>query len=386
MNILFAIGGLELGGAQTFLLRLASALKKQEHKVWIYNTHPKRFDSEILSFNTTNIKIINAYYDNIELKLSRYPILVKIFHRLFKKYKFDSFFLKKFIKKNKITVINTHLYLADAYISKLNIPQNIKLVSSWHGCYNLLWEDFVAKGKEKELKKEVQKIFKNIDNIVIIAEKHREAYINLGLETPYSKIYNGFTLPDKIIPANFPKKDNFVFGIVARGDATKGWAEAIEAFKRVKRKTQKKIKLILIGWSDFLADLKNQNNDPDIIFAGNTNNPLGWIHHFDVGMLPTYYPAESLPNTIIEYLAMGKPVIATDWAEIPNMIGSIKGKGKAGILIPLNNKKPDIEALTKAMINLIENKNFYRQLTENTKFAFEKFSMQRCAEKYLKVF
>ncbi len=384
MNILFVIGSLELGGAQSFLLRLASYLKQQGHNVFIYNIHPEKFDPQILSFLTTDVTIINAFYKSLEIKLSRLPILAKLFRKIFKYERFDSFFLNRFIKKYNIQVINTHLYLADLYLSKLQLNPQIPLISSWHGCYNLLIDDYQKKNALDKLKSEAQKIFDRFNYIIFAAEKHKDAYEKLRLTLPYTKIYYGFSEPKNIKPADFDKNNAFVFGLVARGDSTKGWAEAIEAFKQVKQQTQQPVKLVLVGWSDFLAELKKQISDPDIVFAGQTDNPLGWIYHFDVGLLPTYFPAESLPNSIIEYLAMGKPVIATDWAEIPQMIDS--PKGKAGILIPLANGKPDIEAMADAMLNLIENKNLHLQLAKNTKFAFEKFSMERCAEEYLKIF
>ncbi len=382
MNILFVIGGLELGGAQTFALRLASYLKKQGHNIFVYNTHPEKFDPDVLNHLDKTIPVINAYFENLSKKFA----LFKLIRPIVSREKFDAFFLKKLIKKHNIQIINTHLYLADLYIKKLNIKpdKDLKIISSWHGCYNLLINDYAVKNKLRELQIKTQQIFKNYNLIIFAADRHLEAYKQLQLSVPYTKIYYGFPEPKNIKPADFDKNNAFVFGMIARGDPTKGWTEAIEAFRQVKKQVNRKLKLVLVGRSEYLEKLKSQYNNPDIIFAGQTNNPLGWIYHFDVGLLPTYFPAESLPNTIIEYLAMQKPVIATNWAEIPQMIDS--PKGKSGILIPLAKGKPDINALTDAMLNLIRDKNLYRQLAENAKFAFEKFSMQHCAEQYLQTF
>ncbi len=129
MNILFIIGSLEVSGAQCFLLRLVSYFKKQGHNVFLYNVHPSKVDKDILILLSDNLTVINAFYEKIELKLKHFPILMKIFHRLFDRYRFDSFFLRGLIKKNNIEIINTHLYLADLYISKLKI-QAIPKISS----------------------------------------------------------------------------------------------------------------------------------------------------------------------------------------------------------------------------------------------------------------
>lgn len=43
---------------------------------------------------------------------------------------------------------------------------------------------------------------------------------------------------------------------------------------------------------------------------------IGWVKVFDVAILPSYFISESLPNSIIEYLAYDKPVISTNIGEI----------------------------------------------------------------------
>ena len=275
------------------------------------------------------------------------------------------------------------MYLADLYISRLNLPK-IRKVSSWHGCYNLLLSDFKQNNTFQENKDKIKNIFPTYKHIIFAAEKHKSAYERFGIEVPYTKIYYGFPELENINPAPSDKDSAFVFGMVARGDKTKGWAEAVEAFKILKSQIDKPVKLVLVGDSDFLRELKEQNEDSDIIFAGATDNPLGWIYHFDVGLLPTYFPAESLPNTVIEYLAMGKPVIATRWAEIPKMLDS--GQGSAGVLIDVVDGKADIGQLSEAMQNLLGNRELYDALRQRASLAFRKFSMETCAQKYLDVF
>ena len=245
-------------------------------------------------------------------------------------------------------------------------------------------DEAIRKKQVDYYKNLIQKIFNDFSHVIFAADKHFDAYKFWNLENSFSKIYYGFEKPKKIQPVEFKKGASFVFGMIARGDRTKGWAEAIEAFKILKTETNRRLKLVLVGDSDYLRQLKKENQDSDIIFAGATDNPLGWIYHFDVGLLPTYFPAESLPNSVIEYLAMGKPVIATDWAEIPQMIDS--EQGRAGLLVRFNNNKPDIFQLAELMYKLLTDKSLYAQLKTNTAMAFSKFSLRSCAKNYLNLF
>jgi glycosyltransferase involved in cell wall biosynthesis len=54
-----------------------------------------------------------------------------------------------------------------------------------------------------------------------------------------------------------------------------------------------------------------------------------YLEH-DVFLLPTYYPSEAQPLTIIEALNAGCPVVATAHASIPNMVRD----GVEGSLVP----------------------------------------------------
>ena len=71
--------------------------------------------------------------------------------------------------------------------------------------------------------------------------------------------------------------------------------------------------------------------------------------YFDVGLLPSYFLSESLPNSIAEYLFCGAPVIATRIGEIPQML-DVPAQGLAGVLLEQNGRSlTDPAALTAAM-------------------------------------
>src|SRR6267142_5088843 len=69
-----------------------------------------------------------------------------------------------------------------------------------------------------------------------------------------------------------------------------------------------------------------------------------FMHDLDVFVMPSF--TEGTPNSIIEAMANGKPIIASAVGGIPDMIDS-----ESGILVPAG----DAPALAKAMILLAQN-------------------------------
>jgi glycosyltransferase involved in cell wall biosynthesis len=390
MNILFVIASLGVGGAQSFLLRMLSEFP-DGHNIYLYEVHPKKREPEILSNLTRKIPIYSSKYEQIEIQFQKYPkVFTKILNRLNKYIKLrditDKFFFNKIIKDKKIQIINSHMYLADSFVAnycKYNIPK----ISTFHGCYNLLLENY----KDiKRLKNEVKFIFSNYIGIIYIAEKQKEKFseINSFVHLKLKKIYNGSSLllinKLSIVQKYNISENSFIFGMAARGDITKGWQEAIDAFEILQNEFSN-IFLLLSGGTDYLINLKNKYSlNKKIIFTGNINNPLDYIANYNVGLLPTYFPAESLPNTVIEYLYCGKPVIATDWAEIPKMI-EFEGKN-AGEIISLTKGKADVKKLYVAMKSYIEDTEKLNSHSLIAKQAFLKFDMQKCINTYIDFF
>ena len=165
----------------------------------------------------------------------------------------------------------------------------------------------------------------------------------------------------------------------------KGWIEAINAFNKVSTEfNEKDLHLILIGGGPYMKEIKALHESEKIHFLGETKNPAGHSAYFDVALLPTYYGSESVPNVLIEYLAFNTPVIATDYVEIPNMLNS--AQGLAGTLVDLINDKSNEEQLQEAMKKYIMDDKLIEEHRNNAKYAFEKFSVEKCSENYLEIF
>ena len=172
--------------------------------------------------------------------------------------------------------------------------------------------------------------------------------------------------------------------MVARGIKEKGWEEAIEAVLQLDKKYPGLMNLQLIGEGVFLNELKTKHDEPALAFLGYREDVKPIISNAHLGILPTYYIAESLPNSIIEYLRCGKPAITTNVGAIFEMISC--NNEKAGACINLEDGKVNIDCLAAAIEQYIINPGLLEKHSAIALKAAQKFTMEKCVEGYLNVF
>jgi L-malate glycosyltransferase len=375
MKIFIITETLLAGGAEWFSLRLSDALIRRGHDVMLFVLRPDLVDKRIISkypqvpvyhLPAQTIRVA-ALADRALRFILKTPYLLRIL---------NSRFIKKYIDLSTPDVIHSHLLTADRRGIDAN-DKKVRHVTTIHGDYIS-----ILKQKMKDGTKEVEDILARLDTIVTISDEQIKILTSEipALTTKIKKIYNGYVLPANI-PIEEPK-ETFNFGLIARGIPEKGWEPAIQAFLMLNAPNAR---LHLYGEGTFLDQLKKKYTDSRIIFGGFTSSPLEIVAKLDVGLLPSYYTSESLPTTIIEYLALGKPVIATAAGEIPLML-DVEGASPAGILIPVCDPAKMVEPLFAAMSKLMLDDILYDQLSANCHKAFEKFSMNNCVDSYLDVY
>lgn len=90
------------------------------------------------------------------------------------------------------------------------------------------------------------------------------------------------------------------------------------------------------------------NNKPYVEYLGRTDNVRDYIKKAHCMVLPTYY-REGTPRSILEGMAMGRPIITTDTPGCRNTVEN----GKNGFLVEPKNKS-DLYMRMKEMLNLEE--------------------------------
>lgn len=155
--------------------------------------------------------------------------------------------------------------------------------------------------------------------------------------------------------------NEIVLGFVGRIAREKGINEWLTAFEEVRK--QFKVKILLIGlfektYGGLTSEVEEKiQNDSDILFLGRFDDVRPYYNMMDIFVFPSY--REGFPNAVLEACAMGLPVIATDI----NGCNEIIQNGVNGILIEPKSS----EAIYKALLNLLENKELRLKLGEQAR-------------------
>lgn len=149
-------------------------------------------------------------------------------------------------------------------------------------------------------------------------------------------------------PAPLPNRP--VFLLIGRLLRAKGIYDYAAAAATVKR-AHPQARFHLVGWLESGADsidesdLERWQHDGLIEYPGSTQDVRPFIEAARVYVLPSY--REGTPRTVLEAMAMGRPIITTDTPGCRETVVD----GVNGYLVPVR----DSEALSKAMLKLINN-------------------------------
>ena len=174
-------------------------------------------------------------------------------------------------------------------------------------------------------------------------------------------------------------ENDFTFVFVGRIVADKGINELINAFDTISFQNNA-IKLLLVGEQESHLDPLNENTlklistNKNIIKTGFQKDIRPFLAVSDALVFPSY--REGFPNVIMQAGAMELPVIATNI----NGCNEIIINEKNGVLIELKNNG----AIVKAMVRLIEDEAFYKNLKSNARsMIVSRFERKVICEKIL---
>ena len=173
-------------------------------------------------------------------------------------------------------------------------------------------------------------------------------------DVPVSLIYNGVDLvrydhtdPCCTLPEEYGMPPGAqIAGVVARLEHEKGHPTLLDAWPRVLRRVPNAW-LLVVGEGSRREELEAQAASLGIaervVFTGRRDDVPAVTAALDVAVLPSYREAQGL--TILEAMALSRPVVASAVGGIPEMIED----GRTGLLVPPH----DPEALAGAIIRLL---------------------------------
>jgi len=396
MRILIAIEDLRTGGAQVFALRLAQALHQRGHQVWLYCQYAAYVNQDLVQQIAPDVPVLafDAGLPGLDWLLLKSQGLLRRFRKPFPwREKLVERRLRRTVQHLGIELINSHTIKSDYVVTAATagLQPAVPVVITMHGCY----EDFLHMPEQPEVTIKSRQALAQTAGLIYLTQKNLEIFSVPGVrplaDIPHAQIYNGFEgkfSATTVLPTRAQlgiKPNDLVFGMVARGIPEKGWQYAINSFQEVHR-TQPNSHLILVGESEYLYKLQANTTNSAIHFVGFARNPIDWVRLFDVGLLPSYFASESLPNSIAEYLFCGVPTIATHIGEVAAML-AVAHQGTAGVLLEQNGKgltRP--EELTEAMHRYATDQALLTTHKELARQCFEKFRMDKCVAAYEALF
>ena len=210
----------------------------------------------------------------------------------------------------KLARVPTVIYTAHGFYFHENMnPLVYKFIYGLEKVWGKRLTDFIFFQSREDYELAVSKKFNKYDHLVHIGNGVSAEKFDPSLHDRRKKRHElGFD------------DDDTVLMFVGRIVREKGILELLEAYDSLKRQGRERLKLVLVGGSiegdrDGLSLGHAMANLPaelrkDLHVLGLRNDIPSLLSACDVFILPSY--REGLPRSIIEAMAMGKPIIATD--------------------------------------------------------------------------
>lgn len=278
--------------------------------------------------------------------------------------------LKKIIKEENPDIIHTHLYSLKYAVFATLFKKN-KIVHTIHN---------VAKEESSRADRFFNKFWFKRGKVVpvalstIVKKTILDEYKIKNRLVPI--IFNGIDLTDSIKKTDYDiHNGRFVFIHVGRFSSQKNHILLVGAFSRLLIKHSNCF-LVLVGDGELRKNIENHVKelgiDDKVSFLGLRNDISSLMHNSDAFVLPSLY--EGIPMTLIEAMASGLPIVATDVGGVSEMISN----SVEGILCEVNSN-----ALYESMNYLVSDKSFRERIGCNAqKKAISCFSSTKMAESY----
>ncbi len=283
--------------------------------------------------------------------------------------------LAKLCKKLEIDLIHTH-YLRENYIAMLSKKYypKVKVVYTSHF---VMKNDFITKVSNRLLSSKQDRVIAvcNIGKQQLIENKLDKNKIDV-IFNAVDPEYWAQPVESSLRTSYGIAADEFVMLCASRFAHDKGHKYLIDSIKYLEGITEAKFRLVLGGDGELLEQTKEQvkqlNLEDKVLFIGFQNDMKNLYYGSDLYVNASEH--EALSFVIIEAMASGLPVIATDMAGNSDIVND---DSDCGILVEYNNP----ESMASAMRTMIENKELYSRYKKGALDAINrKFNIFKMAD------
>jgi N-acetylgalactosamine-N,N'-diacetylbacillosaminyl-diphospho-undecaprenol 4-alpha-N-acetylgalactosaminyltransferase len=375
------INSLTLGGAERVLTVIASELSEQNIDV---NLLCIEKDNVYELPNNVNITYLSdlTKHDSSLKKLIYLPYL--------------AFKLKKYIKKHKVSRIQSHIYRA-------NFTNILAKVFGAKHEVQVVEVTSISNLKDGNFSKKINFIlikllYKYTDKVIFISERMREEFLkNLPFIKHHQIIHNPHDIKKIQTLSKENNFDGFTFNSMKKYLVTVGRLSSEKRITTILESLtnlSEDIELIVIGDGDEETNLKRYTEElnltPRVHFLGRQDNPFKYLAKSDIFLLAS--EGEGFPNVIIEAMACSLPVISTDCISGPREILAPSSDinfqlkdsieiAENGILFPIGNQN----ALTESINHLLSDRKQYSLYQRNGLQKSKTYDLNNIINKYKEV-
>lgn len=356
LNIMQLVSKLEYGGAEILSLNICKYLLNKENIFsFICSLHGTNgglsalAESEGVSFRYLDGK------NKSKLKIMQ-----------------DLFYL---LKKGKVDIIQVHGSYMFQFVVLPALMAGTRIIYTEHSRHSLtkyprLWNFSMFLGAYKS-------------KVICVSNDLYDYLTNyVGMNPSWVEvIHNGIDLScftPSCAKTDRPKDhEELIIGTVGRLSEPKDHGNLLKAFSSVVKKVPN-VRLMLVGEGELRRNVEDMIQqlglEEKVCMLGARGDIPELLLSMDIFALSS--KREGFPISLLEAMACGRPVIATDVGGVREIVSS----GEDGMVVP----PEDHESLSKGLLELVEDEDLRERMGKNAaKKALSSFSEQAMMEKYL---
>jgi glycosyltransferase involved in cell wall biosynthesis len=254
---------------------------------------------------------------------------------------------RRVIREHDINLIQTHGYKASAIGFFLQLFCRRPWIGFAHG--------FIEESRKLRSYNRIERFaLRRADRIVAVSNSMKALLTQQGVPAQKIRVIHNAVDPNENVPNTSEKEmrqrhgfalDQKVIGVIGRLSPEKGQMIFLRAMEKTARSFPG-VKALIIGDGQDRAMLegfcREKGLNEQVMFLGHQEKIADYYQLLDLLVLPSL--SEGLPNTVLEAMTFGVPVLATAVGGVPEII-----QNGNGMMVPPN----DPGALAKRMIELL---------------------------------